>query len=289
MPASTRSMKFFLLLAFIALIFMGCAGPLEINYEPRTKGQFTIKTPAAVHVAPFEDKRQLTDEERKEPRTIGKIEATVSDITGDRLTLSEDVAEVVERAYGKELALAGFTVVPEKEKAGYIVSGEVREFRLDVASRDAVAIEVASILKDAKTGLILWSGIEAERGEKFAGVMGNSRATLSNHIAASLQKMIRRSISSAAESFSSGTVEAPKTTAPLPSAGGSGTAVITASPERSKVYIDGVYYGFSPMTIDLPAGVYEVTITQKGFKPFTERVSIRKDAKTEVEAELEKE
>lgn len=270
----------------LAFIFSGCKGPLEVKYDPKTIGQFKSGEPYPVVVAEFSDKRAAG---QNDPRTIGKIESTVADITGDKLTLSEDVTDIVERAYGRELALAGFTVVPERENARYVISGEVREFTLDIASRDKIAIEISTTVSDAKTNEPIWSGTDSERDERFAGVMGNSRSTVSNYIAASLQKVIRRSIASAGQMLSAKPQTKPVQDNAASPVAGKGKAVISAVPERSKAYIDGIYYGLTPLSIEMPPGIYEVTIKQKGFKAFTEKISIRDGASTEVEAELEPE
>lgn len=275
-----------LLPVLVLLVLVGCAGPLEVKYNPRTPGQFRSAEPAAVFVAPFDDKREIAP--GTDPRTVGAIKSTVSDMTGDNLTLSENITDIVGRAWAKELALAGFTVVDEKDRAVYALSGEVREFSLEVGSRDSIALEIYSTLVEAKTGRVLWSGAEAERSERFAGVMGNSRATLSDYIAASLQKLIRRSISSAGGKLAAAPVQAgPQATAPV--AGSLGRMAVSAAPERSKVYIDGVYYGLSPLSVDLAPGVYEVEIRHKGFRSVTEKVSVRDGATTEMETGLEKE
>lgn len=278
-------------LPFLALLFLlltGCAGPLEVKYEPKTTGQFRSDEPAPVFVSKFEDKRDLSKSPSKDPRTIGRIEATVSDMTGDELTLSEDVTEVVAKAFKKELAIAGFTLVDDIEKARYALVGQVREFRVDIGTRDEVAIEIASEFKDAQTGKELWTGVGSERGDRFAGVMGNSRHTISNYIAASLQKTIRSSIAAAGARLAGKTAASEKPSqAALPEA--SGTFKLDSAPQRSKVYIDGVYYGLTPLTLKIAPGVYEVTLKQKGFRTATEKVSVRQDAATELEMELEKE
>ena len=276
-------------LALLLLIFTGCAGPLEVKYDPRTTGEFKSREPFPVFVSGFEDKRDLSKSPFKDPRTIGIIEATVSDMTGEELTLSEDVIDTVAGAYRKELAIAGFTVVDEAGKARYILSGQVREFRLDVGSRDNIAIEIASELREAQTQKPLWTGVESERGDRFAGVMGNSRASLSNYIAASLQKVVRRSIAAAGANLAAGSTPARLEDAGAPSPEAAGRLTVSTAPQRSKMYIDGVYYGLTPLSVDLAPGVYEVTLKQKGFRPVTEKVSIRQDGTTELEAELEKE
>lgn len=282
--------KFLLLFALLVLILTGCAGPLVVNYEPKTEGQFKSSVPVPVFVSPFEDKRDLSKSPFKDPKTIGRIEATVTDMTGDELTLSENITDTVERAYRKELAIAGFTVVNEPDKALYAISGEVREFTLDIGSRDKIAIEIASDFKDTKTNKPLWSGIESEQGERFAGVMGNSRANISNYIAASVQKVIRRSIAAAGENLVKTEITPVREKSDAaPSAELTGKVIVNTAPQRSKVYIDGVYYGLTPLSLDLAPGVYELTIKQKGFHTVTEKVSIRQDNATELEMELEKE
>lgn len=277
------------LLALLALIFTGCAGPLEVKYEPKTEGLFKSSEPVPVFVAAFEDKRDLSKSPFKDPKTIGKIEATVTDMTSSELTLSENVTDTIERAYKKELAIAGFTVVNEADKALYAVSGEVREFRLDIGSRDIIAIEVASEFTETKTSKPLWSGVEAEQGERFAGVMGNSRASISNYIAASIQKVIRRSIAAAGKNLKTEKMPALEKNAASPAAESTGKVSVSTTPQRSKVYIDGVYYGLTPLSLGLAPGVYEVTLKQKGYRPVTEKVSVRQDNATELEMELEKE
>lgn len=284
MRTPARSVGLFPLFAIFVFIFSGCAGPLEIKYDPKTIGQFKTNESHPVFISEFTDKRE---NKGPDPRAIGKIENPVSDMTGSKLILSEDVTDTVERAYAKELAIAGFTVVAEKEKARYTVSGEVREFSLDIASRDTIAIAISSNFSDAKSGELIWSGTETERGDRFAGVMGNSRSTISNYIAATVQKVIRRSIASAGQKLSASPARDIST--PAPAGLEKGKAVISATPERSKAYIDGVYYGLTPLTIELPPGVYELTIKSKGFKPYNEKISVREATSTEIEAELEAE
>lgn len=285
----SKHMRFYPFIALFFLIFTGCAGPLEVKYEPKTAGQFRSDEKAPVFVSKFDDKRDLSKNPFKDPRSIGKIDATVSDMTGGELTLSEDVTDMVANAFKKELSIAGFTLVDDIEKARYALDGQVREFRVDIGSRDEIAIEIASQFKDAQTGKQLWTGVGSERGDRFAGVMGNSRHTISNYIAASLQKTIRSSIAAAgAHLGGGGKPDAPEKPSQAASEA-AGTVTLDSAPQRSKVYIDGVYYGLTPITLKIAPGIYEVTLKQKGFKTVTEKVSVRQDAATELETELEKE
>lgn len=275
-------------LALLLLVFTGCAGPLEVKYDPKTPGQFKSSEPVPVFVGKFSDKRELA---KDDPRTIGKIEATVADISGAKLTLSRDITEIVEEAYRKELALSGFTVVGEAGKARYMVEGEINEFRLDIGTRDEAAIDLAAGFNDAHSGQTIIKAAGVERSDRFAGVMGNSRNTISNFLAASLQKAVRSSISAAGPRLTA-TVRAPSPgEAPEKSqhekAGG--TIKLNSAPGAAKVYIDGVYYGLTPLETRLAPGIYEVVLKQRGFTPVTEKVSVREGELTELDTELEKE
>jgi len=273
---------------FLLLISTGCSWPLEVSYDPRTEGPYKSDEPVPVHVAPFEDKRDLSKARFKDPKTIGSILSTVSDMTGSELTLSESPARIVTMAFAKELAIAGFSI-SEPNAARYVVSGEVREFKLDIGPKDDVAIEFSYTLKEAGTDKTLSTGVASEKGERFAGVMGNSRTTLSNYIASTVQKAVRRSI----EEFGP-KMTAAKDAPVAEEAGGrqdasAGTLVLKSTPGRAKVYIDGVYYGLTPLNLELAPGIYEVEIKNKGYRTTTEKVSVRQDATTELETELEEE
>ena len=180
----------------LLLALASCAhGPVAVEYTP-TAQQPKQRT-TTVTVEPFTDARGAV--KSGDPRTIGTISAAVVDIYGDRLTLSEDPATVVTKAFVSELEAAGYTV-PEaggQEKDGLVLSGEVRAFSLDIESRDRGDIELAAKLTDARTGHVLWSGTGVEKSERFAGVMGNSSATISKYLAASLSKVVGQVITGA--------------------------------------------------------------------------------------------
>lgn len=61
-----------------------------------------------------------------------------------------------------------------------------------------------------------------------------------------------------------------------------------STPARTKVYIDQVYYGLSPLKVELPPGIVQVRLVLDGFRPVTEKVSVRKGDTTELEVSLEK-
>ena len=70
---------------------------------------------------------------------------------------------------------------------------------------------------------------------------------------------------------------------------GTGRIVISTDPSRSKVYIKGVYYGMTPLNLDIEPGVYEIVVKSKGYKESSEKVSVRLGQFTELSFDLEKE
>lgn len=272
----------------LLLISTGCAGPLEVRYYPRTEGPYKSKEPVPVFVAAFEDKRDFSRSQFKDPKTIGSVLSTVSDMTGSELTLSESPAQIVTKAFAKELAIAGFSI-SEPNTAQYIVSGEVREFSLDIGPKDEVAIELSYALNEASTGITLSTGVASEKGERFAGVMGNSRTTLSNYIASTLQRAVRKSIEELGPKMTAAEGAPVAEKAGEDRAASAGALALKSAPGRAKVYIDGVYYGLTPLHLELAPGIYEVEIKNKGYRTKAEKVSVRQDTTTELEMELEEE
>ncbi len=276
----------FLLIIFILAVAAGCAGPLEVRYEPKPNDSLKLAGPVSVFVTPFADKRG------GETRDLGRITVPVADMSGNRLVISEDAAALVTRAYIRELISAGFVIAPEKEGADFISEGEVRSLSYSIESRDEYEVVLALSMVESQTGRIIWSGVETEKGSRFAGVTGNSRATISASLSEALSKAIRRTLSQAipliqntASSYAPAK-EASKATAPPD---GTGRLVIRSSPQRAKVYQGDVYYGMTPLSLDLGPGVYHVTIKHKGYKSSGEKVSVRPGQFTELEMELEKE
>ncbi|MDP2688945.1 MAG: PEGA domain-containing protein [Deltaproteobacteria bacterium] len=272
----------------------GCSGPLKVTYKAKERPQAAIDAPVSILVTGFADARST--EARADSRTIGKIDATVFDISGNKLTLQDEPAALVTDAFAVELAAAGYDV--KRNGAGngadFILKGEVREFRLDIADRDRIAVEVWSEITEKETGRTIWSGVMAERAERYAGVMGNSKASIEKYINAALSKVAVGAVAEATPRIANtraayrpkaeekGSGEAVE----KPVAEGSGRIVIRTEPPRARVYIGGVYYGLTPLSLDMEPGVYDVTIRQRGFKDSSEKVSVRKGEFTELETVL---
>lgn len=283
-----------LLICLCLTLTAGCSGPLKVNYtalkRPGAAPELSAAGPASLFISELKDGR--TAAELKNPLEIGRINATVFDINGNRLIIANGPAALVTNALAKEFAAAGYDVSTDPAVADFVLTGELKEFRLDIADRDRVAIEVASTLIERETGNAVWSGSTAERSDRYAGVMGNSKASIEKYINASLAKVAGAIVENATTTVTglrSG--RAPEKPVKAEQAGpqpvpAPGTMSIMTKPARAKVYIGGVYYGLTPLTLELAPGIYALEIKQKGYRDGGEKVSVRQGEKTEVEMEL---
>ena len=274
------------------LLLSGCAGPLSIAYRPgvipdvsQAKGHPTIL------LKPFTDAR-----EGVEPHYIGKVTEVVTDMNSDKILLDkekkEDVATFVTGAMRTHLTAAGFIVkdwsleLEDSNETDLIMSGEVKRFRLDIGPRDEIDIEIASSLTSKKSGKVLWAGVVSEKGDRFAGVMGNSRKTIAGYISKSLRTAINKTLKEVNENIQMAVITGIKDMS-IPE--GVGRLVIRTEPPRAEVYTGAIYHGMSPLSIYLEPGISEVTFRLKGFKEMREKVSIRNRDVTEIDRILEKE
>lgn len=67
-----------------------------------------------------------------------------------------------------------------------------------------------------------------------------------------------------------------------------GLLLVNTEPQRAKVYLDGVYYGMSPLRLEMDPGVHAISVKLEGYKMVTEKVSVRKGDNTEIELNLER-
>jgi len=285
-----------LLVALLMLATAGCAGTIKVEYNPKPSDR-EVRAPAAAVVAveDFEDARPRQGSSVRGSRTIGRVTSVVSNMTGTRVKLSEDVPVLVERAFVEELKGFGYTVAAKDEKASLVLRGEVRDLRLDIGPRDVIALELAARIKDPETGEIVWSGTQRLTDDRYAGVMGNTRSTIARYISANLSKAIRAMLSEAtpkvaayvsppATPAAASALKGPAASGPVPE--GSGRLVLATDPPRAKVYLDGVYFGLTPITIDTAPGVYDLKVSRKGFEDHEERVSLREGQTTEMEVDF---
>jgi hypothetical protein len=63
---------------------------------------------------------------------------------------------------------------------------------------------------------------------------------------------------------------------------------VNTNPPRAKVYLDGVYYGLSPLRAEVEPGVHAISVKLEGYRMATDKVSVRKGDTTEMELSLER-
>jgi hypothetical protein len=266
----------------------------------------TVKYAATIRLLPYVDERGMGN-----PRKIGVGGENIYGLNapkGDDILLDRDVAAVVAGAMKKRLEDAGYQVVDEGN-AHFEMGGTVKELTYNVKARDEVSITIATELKESGTGKVLWSGVVEEKKDVFAGVSGNDIGD----VAAFLKKelgIVTKKTSDAisallmaqhpelfslipgtkpiagvtvlnAPNYASAVVPA------LPLANTTqGVLMVTTEPARAKIYIGGVYFGLSPLRLDMEPGIREVTARLDGYKKAAEKVSVRKGETTEVELKL---
>lgn len=275
---------------------------------------------ASVRIDDFTDARNVDN-----PRKIGTGAMNVFGLRGQDILLDQDVATIVTGAMKKRLDEAGFPVSVEPSSGAlFELSGVIKELSYHVKARDEVSISLETTLKEISTGRIVWSGIVVEKNERFAGVSGNNREDFANYlrkelgivtaktteaISASLiasrpelfklntatktipgmTVLVAPTVATPASEIAAPVVDAATAPAHRPLANTTnGWLLITTQPARAKIYLDSVYYGLSPLRLELAAGVYSVNVKLEGYQTAAEKVSVRAEDKTEMVLNLER-
>jgi hypothetical protein len=292
----------------------GGNGTIRIKQDPRPGGAPAAKYAATIRLLPYVDGRETGNS-----RKIGSGGLNIYGLNApasDDILLDRPVAEVVTEAMKRRLEDAGYKVVSEGN-AQFEMTGTVKELSYDIKARDEVNISVATQIKDVNTGTVMWSGIVAEKTDRFAGVSGNDIADVAVFLKKELGIVTRKTSDAISAvlmaqrpelfNITPGTrpiagvtvLEAPGVNPPgaasavqpapvPPQDAATGKLKISTKPARAKIYIGGVYYGLSPLQLDMAPGIIEVTASMEGRKNSTEKVSVRKGETTEVELTLKK-
>jgi len=115
-------------------------------------------------------------------RKLGDIKATVTNMHGSEVALDQDVTSFLSAAAREQLTADGLRLVGAAEPADFRLSGTVKAFALNVAGRDERVIAVEATLREGRSGDIIWSGLVSEKGDRYAGVTGNSRTTIIEYL-----------------------------------------------------------------------------------------------------------
>ena len=278
------------LLFFVCLFIAGCTAPLVITYDAKLGAPaISLKKSLNVSLIPYKDERKTGN-----PKKLGHITSPVFGIDSTELILEKEPADIVTNAFKEQLILTGFKVNAiegntDAPEADLLLEGAVKAFKLDIAAKDVIEIEIETKATDVKTGSILWSGSVAEKSERFAGTMGNTRETINKYVSSSLAKVVKETltnIASAVEKTRPHSVEPVKEEIILSN---EGRLAFSTIPPQAQVYINDVYYGLTPVTIDLAPGIYIVNFKLAGFKSAAQKIAVRKGRVTEFAVILEKE
>ena len=310
-----------LLLAVLSLVAFGtpavaAAADPAANIHPEgtakpDPGQTAqVSNAVVVRVVPYSDDRSLAPS-----RKIGDIRATVIDMHATELVADRDIASVVTVAMSDQFAASEFRLAGGEKTGGehFQVSGSVRDFRLNIAGRDEVSIVVETTLRDAHNGNVVWSAIVSEKADRYAGVTGNTRNSITRYLNGALGTVTSKTVAQAGATmrqvqpalFNQAAASAPAvpgvtvivappvapTIQSREQPGNSavqGRLQVATSPPRAKVYLGDVYYGLTPLKLDLEPGIYALRLKMDGFKIAAEKISVRKGETTELEVVMEK-
>jgi hypothetical protein len=315
-------LSLYLISVAAGMLLAGCtsltSNEIHVSESKPNPNAVKVKSLASVRIAGYTDGRNAGN-----PRKIGISETRVLGLSGRELILDRDVADVVADSLRKRLDDAGIQVLA-KDDAGALfeLSGVIKELQYDVKARDKIVIKLETTLKEISTGKVVWAGEVEEKKDRFAGVSGNSKGDIADY----LRQEVGVATGKTAEAVNSvlmatrpelfnltpgtkvipgvkvlvtpGEAAATEQAVPapaLPVAAGAqpqvpsanGMLVVTTEPARARVYVDGVYYGMSPLRAEAAPGVHKVEVKLKGYKTASEKVSLRKGDSTELELTLE--
>jgi hypothetical protein len=115
-------------------------------------------------------------------RRLGHIRATVSDLYSSELLLDQSVPVLAGAALRAQLAADGFVLAAPGEAHDYELTSALREFQLNIAGRDELSLVLELSLREAGSTERVWAGVVSEKTDRFAGVMGNSSASIARYL-----------------------------------------------------------------------------------------------------------
>lgn len=269
------------------------------------------KHAASIRLLPYVDERNTGNAHK-----IGMSNQIVIGMSGTELMVDPEVSVIVTNSMKKRLDDAGYQL--GDAGAQFELSGVVKALSYDVKTRDEISIAVESTLKETATHKVVWSGMVVEKSDRFAGVSGNSKKDIANYLLAKVGVVTGKTTEAISASLMASRPDlfnlTPGTrpiqgvtvlTAPavnaspavqgVPPAATMSTApvvtngmlILTSTPARVKIHIDGVYYGLTPLSLELAAGVHDVSAKMPGYKTIAEKVAVRKGETTELEMLLQ--
>ncbi|MDD5059145.1 MAG: PEGA domain-containing protein [Sideroxydans sp.] len=305
----------------LPLVFTGCAGMFGSAADPGNEIRIREdsrpapearqeKYPITIRLGGYTDARGADS-----PRRLGISTTRIIGMYGADIMSDKDVAEVVAASIRKRLDQDGMQVLSgtDAASASFQLSGSVKELSFDAKDRDYVSIALESTLTDLSSGKVIWSGVVVEKADRYSGVAGNSKKDIADFLRKELgvvagktsESMLSVLMATRPDLFNlavggkpvqgvtvygNAAPAAVPAVIPAPSidAVQNGTLAVSSTPPRAKVYVDGVYFGLTPMRAEIAAGVREVSIKLDGYQAATEKVSVRKGDTTELETKLQR-
>lgn len=280
-----------------------------------------VKYAVTLRVNSYKDQRKTGN-----PRYLGVLKGRVTGMSGNEILMDQDVAVIATNAMKKRFDTEGYQVV-EGGTALFEVSGVVKELTLNVKDRDDILITIETTLKEVATGKVVWSGSVTEKNDRFAGVSGNNKDDVVAYLNKELRVASTKTVEAISSSLMAarpdlynltpGTKPVPgvtvfvapqlpkaapvaapvmmQNTPEVASASGykphasetSGLLLVNTNPSRARVYLDGVYYGMSPLRLEMEPGIHAISVKLAGYNMVTEKVSVRRGDNTEMELNLE--
>ncbi len=267
------------------------------------------KNTATLYIRPYLDQRGQPD-----ARLLGEFNTRIQGLSGKQLRLNREVAQIVTEQMQQQFSDAGFAVVQDAAAAKFELTGAVKTLTLNSNARDEINIVIETHLSDIATGKLLWQAEVSQKNSRFGGVSGNDRDDIVNFLYRELAVVDGKTVSAvnnllmatypALFNLTPGTksidgvtvLTAPLATpvavaAPIVAekvASSTGTVILSSSPSRAKIYVDDVYFGMTPLQLDLDAGVHSITAKLAGRKTASEKVAVRHAVTTELEITLNK-
>jgi len=277
-----------------------------------------VKYAVTLRFNPYVDQRQVSN-----PRYFGKVATLVRGVSGDELLMDKEISEIVTTEMKRRFDIEGYQVLEGADggNALFEVSGVIKTLSLDAKARDEANISIETTVKEVSTGEVYWSGVVTEKNDRFAGVTGNHKEDLDEYLDKELRIVSSKTAEAVGASMMASRPElfnlTPGTKAisgvdvlvspPAASTAGAavtmpgavpassstanaatGTLSVSTTPSRAKVYLDGVYFGLSPLNSEIEPGVHDIVVKLKGYKTVAEKVSVRKGDKTELELSLDR-
>ncbi|MDP2761041.1 MAG: PEGA domain-containing protein [Sideroxyarcus sp.] len=306
-----------LVAAVLAFSLSGCASltgsPLDPSnmvhvrlQDKPSPGAREQKYPVTVRVAPYTDGRSGVD-----PRQIGISTTRILGLTGKQIMLDREVANLVGEVMQKQLGDTGLQVLASDAKnAQFQLTGSIKILSVDFRERDYLNIVIESTLTEVASGRVVWSGVVAEKNDRYAGSSGNGKQDVADFLRRGLQVISTKTsesllsvlmstspdlfgLDAAVKPVPGVTVNStaiPGASLPPPAAAAAakGTLLLDSTPPRARVYVDDVYFGLTPLRIELAPGIYPVRLELEGYQSVAEKVSVRSEDHTELEMKLRK-